>query len=281
MKKTAALSLCLFLTGILFTGCASTSAEMGTDGGAAKLTIIGSTSVHPLMEELTAEFKKTNPLKLELQGVGSSAGIKQAKDGTAEIGMSSRPLNTEEQTWGLEETVIALDGIAIVVHPHNPVSNLSKEQAAKIFKGEITNWREVGGPDKNIIVISRESGSGTRGALEEILGLSEKQNGKTFSLTRADALVNNSNGSVKAGVAGKDAAIGYLSLGSLDSSVKSLAIDQVPATEENVKNQTYSVSRPFLLLTKGAPAGEARALIDFILSEEGQKIVSETFVRIR
>lgn len=287
MKKIGSILLAAVLIGTMLTGCGqqtgdSPSASPSSASGAtsSRLSIIGSTSVHPLMEDLVNAYKTKADVTVDLQGVGSSAGIKQASEGTADIGMSSRELKEEEKTWGLNEYVIANDGIAVIVNPANGVTNLTKDQVAQIFKGEITNWKEVGGEDKNIVVISRESGSGTRGAFEEILGLEGESDGKTVSLTRADALINDSNGAVKAGVASRDAAIGYLSLGAVDSSVKALNVDDVVASEDNVKNGSYPIARPFIIMTKGTPSETEQGLIDFILSDEGQNIVAENYVSV-
>lgn len=233
-----------------------------------RVTAVGSTSVGPLAQALADAFSEVEPgITVDVQGGGSSTGVKAAHEGAADIGMASRKLKEKEQEWGLTEHRIAMDGIAICVHPSNPISELSKEDAAKIFKGEIKNWKEVGGPDQAIIVINREAGSGTRGAFEEIMDVEDK--------VREDALIQNGNGGVKAAIASKEDVIGYLSLGYVDDTVKALKIDGVEATVENIKADKYKIARPFLMLTKGEVKPEVKAFLDYIFSAEGQKVVAD------
>lgn len=270
MKKIKMLVSILVL-GALLVGCS------GSGGGekSKSIEVVGSTSVSPIMEKEAEVFQTNNSGTLvNVQSVGSSAGIKAVGDGTADVGMSSRELKEEEKA-GLDETVIAFDGIAVVVHKDNQVADLTKEDVIKIYKGEITNWKDVGGKDADIVVISREEGSGTRGAFEELLELEGEKEGKTISLVSEDALIADGNGAVKQNVSSKEGAIGYLSLGSIDETLKSVKVDGVEASVENVKNKTYAIQRPFILLTKGELSAEVKALIDFVLSEEGQKIVTE------
>ena len=163
------------------------------------------------------------------------------------------------------DTTIALDGIAIVVHPSNPVKALTTDQVMNIYLGNIKNWKEVGGPDAPITVVSREDGSGTRDAFTSLV-MQKKDIIKT-------AIVQNSTGAVATTVAGDKNAIGYVSLSSLNPKIKALDIDGVAATEANVKNGTYKLQRPFIYVTKGDPTGLAKAFIDFVLSPEGQKII--------
>jgi len=195
-------------------------------------------------------------------------GFKEVVDGISDIGALSRELKTDEKGQVVEH-VIARDGIAIVVHPSNPVSNLTKEQVRDIFAGNITNWNEVGGPNLKIVVISREEGSGTRSAFEEMVMEGE--------LITEDAIIQNSNGAIKTAVAGDQyySSIGFLSFGYLDSSVKALSINGTPATVENAKSGVYPIVRPLLFVTKEEPEGLVKEFIDFCLSEEGQAIVEE------
>lgn len=286
MKKVKLLSLILVvvLSSLAFVGCTGSNTNEtpnntqnnNQDESTLKGTvnIIGSTSVQPLSQELADAFASVEPgVQIDIQGVGSTAGVKAANDGTADIGTASRELKSEEKEWGLTEHVIARDGIAIAVHPSNSVSDLTTEQAAKIFKGEITNWKEVGGEDKEIIVVSREAGSGTRGAFEEILGMED-------SLVET-ALIAEGNGAVKQNIATKEAAIGYVSLGYIDSSIKPVKVDGVEATVETIQSNEYPVARPFLMLTKGELRPEVKAFIDFIMSSEGQKIVGEGYIPVK
>ena len=270
MKKSG---LLLLLAGaLLATGCGGT----GKDGGNT-LSVIGSSSVAPLAETESEYYLRVNSdVRIDVQSVGSSAGIKAVADGTAMVGMSSRNLSPEEKE-GMQEFVVALDGIAVVIHPDNPLDNISREDLLKIFQGEITNWKELGGEDAPIVIISREEGSGTRGAFEEITGLEVEKAGKKYTTLGRNAIITDGNGSVKQNVALKKNSIGYVSVGSVDDSLKVLAVDGVHPTEASIKAGLYLISRPFIFITKGEPGPEAQAFIDYILSPEGQKHVREHF----
>ncbi|WIF95305.1 phosphate ABC transporter substrate-binding protein [Caminicella sporogenes] len=275
MKKIFSIILIGILTVSLFTGCSQKKVSVeNNDVLKGTVAVVGSTSVTPVAQNLADKFMSIHPeVKIDVQGIGSSAGIKAASNGSADIGMASRNLKEKEKEWGLTQHVIAYDGIAVVVNPNNPVKELTKEQIAKIFKGEIKNWKEVGGPDKEILVVSREAGSGTRGAFEEIVGIE--------NAVREDALVAEGNGAVKANVASKEYAIGYLSFAYLDDSVKALKVDGAEPTVENIKAGNYKISRPFLMVTKGEIKLAAKAYLDFILSDEGQKIVGEKLITVK
>lgn len=296
-KRFLACFAALTLGSMMFAGCsantgnenktneASTapaaSAEANTDTArkGIKISIVGSTTIAEPMEKLIEAYKAAGSLdNIEVQGNGSSAGIKAAIDGTADIGMASRELSEEEKGAGLVETVIAYDGIAVVVNPNNGVSGLTKEQVKDIFEGKITNWSEVGGVDQNIIVVTREAGSGTRGAFEEILKLLDENKASTIVET---ALVSEGTGAVMATVATKDAAIGFVSEGYLDDTVKPLAIDGVECTVENVKAGSYTISRPLILVAQPNVKAEAQEAIDFIVSDAGQEIISEKYISIK
>lgn len=266
MKRKLLVGISTVLLGaMVFTGCGNS-----TDGGST-ISIIGSTTVAVPMEELAEKYKETNPdVVVEVQGVGSSAGIKAAEDGTADIGMASRELKEEEKAFGLEETVIAYDGIAIVVHPSNTVADLTTEQVKGIFDGTITNWSEVGGSDQDIIVVSRESGSGTRAAFEEMLDVTMVPS----------ALIADGNGAIKANVASKENSIGFVSAGFIDETVGAVSIDGVAANVDTIKSGEYKVSRPLLIMNKPDAAEEVDVFIDFILSDEGQNIVGEKYISV-
>ncbi|NSW89844.1 MAG: phosphate ABC transporter substrate-binding protein [Firmicutes bacterium] len=269
VKLISILAAVIITSTILFAGC-DLSSEGSKENTSQKgtLEIIGSTSVQHLAEIMAEKFKDKNPdVVINYQGVGSSKGILAAKDGTGDIGTSSRELKEEEKGWGLKEYVIAKDGIAIAVHPDNPVKELTTEQAIKIFKGEITNWKEVGGSDKKIVVLSREAGSGTRGAFEELLKIEDQ--------VVKEALVFDGNGPMKAAIASNQDAIGYVSFGFIDGSIKTLIIDGVEPSVDNVLAGSYPLSRPFIMLTKGDVQGLAKSFVDFVLSDEGQNIVEE------
>lgn len=250
---------CLLLAGValLVPGC-----------GPKQVTIQmnGSTSVQPLAEELAKVYMEKYPnVRITYAATGSGAGIKAAREGTHDIGTSSRELKPEEKT--IKEFKVAIDGIAIVVHPSNTVSDLTIEQVRKIFSGEISNWKDVGGSDAPITVITREDGSGTRGAFMEVV-MHESQ-------IKPDAVVQTKTGAVMTAVASDPNAIGYVSLGSVDNTVKALAIDGVKPSVETVKSGSYKIQRPFLFLTKEEPKGEVKKFIDFVLSPDGQKIVKD------
>ncbi len=244
----------------------------------AKETIsaVGSSSVTPLMEVFSETYMKTNSdVFIEVQGPGSSAGVKAAKNGSADIGMASRNLKDAEKEPTLIEEVIARDGIAVVVHPSNKVKGLTADQISAIYKGEITNWKDVGGADKPIVAITRDTASGTRGAFEDIMSLKKTISGKKVSAISQRAQVANGNGGLKTMVASNPYAIGYISLGTVDGSVHALAIDGSDATVENVKAGSYKVARPFLVLyKKGQPSAETQKFLDWMLTDEAQKIVA-------
>lgn len=242
------------------------------DEGASSLegtiTMAGSTSVQPLSEELAAAFMEIHPnTRLEVAGGGSGAGVMAAQEGTADFGAVSREIKEEET--GINSTVIAIDGIAIIAHPDNPVADIPLEDVKKIFAGEITNWSEVGGDDVDIVVVSREDGSGTRGAFTDIV-LGDEE-------LVASALIHNSTGGVLEAVANDPNAIGYASTGSMSDSVKGFAVDGFEPTDENIIAGDYKVSRPFNYATnEDAELSElAQAFLDFILSDEGKTVVAE------
>ncbi|RJS61767.1 phosphate ABC transporter substrate-binding protein [Bacillus sp. PK3_68] len=238
--------------------------------GKATISISGSTSVGPLAEKLAFKYEEKNDVNIEINQIGSSAGITNAINGVSEIGMSSRDLKPEEKASGLKEVVIAYDGIVVVAHPSNKVNNLTTEQVKQIFTGEITNWKEVGGEDKEIVVVSREDGSGSRDAFQEIVGYTSGE------LVRS-AIIASGNGNIKTTVATNEHAIGFISFEYMDDSVSSLKINGVEATAENVLQQKYSLSRPFLFVHREDQLTDAgQQFVDYILSSEGQAIVSET-----
>jgi phosphate transport system substrate-binding protein len=287
--KATAMMAMVISSALLFTACgtssgapSATESDQDNAGGlTGTVTISGSTSVQPLAQDLADIFNESEPnVNIEIQGGGSSQGIKDATDGVSDIGTSSRELKEEEKA-GITEHIIAYDGIAVVVHPSNPVTNLTSEQVQKIFKGEITNWKDVGGADKEILVVTREEGSGTRSAFEELMKLQEKKDDKTVSFIRSDALVGDGNGAIKANIASKDNAVGYLSLGFVDNSIKKASLDGVECTVENIKNKSYAISRPFLMLTKGEVRPEVQVFLDFILGDKGQEIVGKSYITIK
>jgi len=269
-RITSFLLLGLLLLGAAFVaGCSkqntATKDQAATPALTGTLTVAGSTSVQPFSEVLAEKFMAANKgVQINVQGGGSAVGIEAAISGAAQIGSVSRSLTADEKTK-LKDIQIALDGIAIVVHPSNTLKALKTEDVMNIYLGNIKNWKELGGPDAPITVVSREDGSGTREAFTTLV-MNKKDIIKT-------AIIQNSTGAVATTVAGDKNAIGYVSLSSVNSTIKALDVDGVAANEANVKAGTYKLQRPFVYVTKDAPAGLAKAFIDFVLSADGQKII--------
>ena len=245
--------------------CGGEENTSSTTGGSL-VTISGSTSVGPLAEKLAMNYEETADVKIEVNQIGSSAGITNAINGVSQIGMSSRDLKQEEIDSGIEELVIAYDGIVVVAHPSNPVKDLTMEQVKQIFTGDITNWQQVGGKDMEIVVVSREDGSGSRDAFQEIVGYESGQ------LIR-NAIVASGNGNIKTTVATNKHAIGFISFEYIDESVSAMNINGVEALADNVLDGKYELSRPFLFVYKEGVPEAANQFMDFILSPDGQKIV--------
>lgn len=264
-------ALLVTMIGATFVGCGSNAEGNNTASSkdAITISISGSTSVGPLMEKIQEKYEEENSnVILEIQQNGSGAGIKDVISGISEIGMSSRELKDEEKE-SVQGTIVAYDGIALLVNPNNPVKNISLEDVKKIYTGEITNWKELGGDDAPIVVVSREEGSGTRDAFQEIVGYESEELLK-------DATISDGSGAVKTTVAGNKNAIGFASFEYIDDTVSALSIDGVEPTAENVKAGSYKLSRPFILVTKEDSLTEnGQKLIDFALSAEGQQIVEE------
>ena len=249
---------------------------------AGTVTVSGSTSVAHVMEVLAENYQSVTDKIVEVQSTGSSAGIRAAKNGTSMIGMSSRNIKQSELSSDTKEIVIARDGIAAAVNNANPVKNLTQEQISKIYRGEIKNWSEVGGESRPIVVVTRENGSGTRGAFEEIMKLQRTINGHKVTAITPTAQVGNGNGMIKTIVANNPFAIGYISLGSVDSSLRAIDVDGVAATDDNIAAGDYQIARPFIVLVdKNAPS-TAQEFIEYIMSADGQGIVaSEGYIRVQ
>jgi phosphate transport system substrate-binding protein len=228
------------------------------------LCIAGSTSVQPFAEKLAEVYMHHHPgVRIDVQGGGSSAGIYAATQGAADLGASSRELLGKEKE--LVEIPIAFDGIAVIVHPSNPLTTISLAEIRKIFSGAENNWRALGLPPHAIHLITREEGSGTREAFEHLVM-------NQGEITPA-ALVQDSNGSVREIVAGDPHSLGYISAGLVDDRVKALAIDGVLPTRDNIKNNTYKLVRRFLLVSRAAPVGPCKDFVDFIIGPDGQKVL--------
>lgn len=270
--RNATIGLLVISLAVVLTACGN-NAEGGTKSSKeslATIAISGSTSVGPLAEKLAFKYEENGDVKIEINQIGSSAGITNAINGVSEIGMSSRDLKQEEIDSGLSEVVIAYDGIVVVTHPTNKVKNLTLEQVKKIFIGEVTNWKELGGDDLEIVVVSREDGSGSRDAFQEIIDFSSGE------LVR-NAIIASGNGNIKTTVAMNKHAVGFISFEYIDDSISTIDINGVKATADNVMQQKYKLSRPLLFVNKEENLTDAgQQFIDYILSPDGQAIVSET-----
>ena len=253
---------------VLLAACGQKEGSNTGSNTGATIAISGSTSVGPLAEKLAMKYQETTDDKVEINQVGSSAGITNATTGVSEIGMSSRDLKEEEVAEGLEEIAIAYDGIVVVTHPTNEVKDLSMEQIKQIFTGEVTNWKELGGENLEIVVVSREDGSGSRDAFQEIV---DYGSGELIK----NAIIASGNGNIKTTVATNKHAIGFISFEYIDESITPLKIDGVEPTAKNVLDGHYKLSRPFLFVYKDV-TDSGQQFIDYILSNAGQEIVAET-----
>ncbi|NBI63548.1 phosphate ABC transporter substrate-binding protein [Clostridiales bacterium] len=237
------------------------------------IIIAGSTSVQPLSEAMAELYMEQNPdVAIEVQGGGSGQGIKSIKENIADIGALSREVKSDEKSAAAAEYVIAKDGIAVVVNKDVKVENLTIDQIRKIYTGKIKNWRNVGGDDRPITVVSREEGAGTRSSFTEITGIAADGVDHT---TKA-ALVQPSTGAIKKTVAKTPDSIGYISLNILDDTVKSVKVEGTAPTVDNVLSGRYQIQRPFLYVVNGHISETTKAFIGFIMGEEGQRIVEET-----
>jgi len=249
-----------------------TTSQQGTSP--YTIEVGGSTSVTPLMELFAAEYEKLFPhIKVNINGTGSGDGITNAGV-TYQIGMSSRELTPAEQGRGLREVTVAIDGIAVIMNRNSPINTLTRAQIRDIYTGTVTDWSQVSGGTKSgrIAVVSREEGSGTRGAFEEIVGFQGRLVAGANELT--------STGAIKASIAQNTEAIGYISLGSVDDTIKAISIDGVAATNANVVNGTYTIARPFIVLTGSNVHPETTAFINWMLSAEGQRIVATSWISV-
>ena len=251
---------------------ASSEAEATEEAPAADLSgtisLAGSTSMEKLCEAMSESFMETYPeVTVTVEYTGSGAGLESLASGSVDIGNSSRHLKDEEVAGGAVENVVAIDGIAVIVDPANSVSDIPADKLAAIYKGEITNWSELGGNDEAIVVIGRESGSGTRDAFEELLEVKD-------ACKYAQEL--DSTGGVKAKVAATPGAIGYVSLDVVDESIKAVSIDSVEPTEANIIAGDYLLSRPFVMVTNGEISAQndlVKGWFDYISSDAGKDVI--------
>lgn len=243
------------------TGCsAASSGTVATDG---------STSMEKVIGALGEAFEEQNSgVTFTYNPTGSGSGISAVAEGRCDIGLSSRALKDEEKAQGLEETVLAYDGIAVIVNPENKVTDLSVEEIADIYTGKITNWSELGGDDAEIVIIGREAGSGTRDGFESITKTSEKCAYRQELTSTGDVITT---------VSQNKGAIGYASLASVKDSVKALTVDGITPSEDSVKDGSYVIQRPFMLVTKAdtelSPA--AQKFFDYVTSEKASQIISD------
>jgi len=256
---------------------------LGTAGGAAASDIVinGSTTVLPFAQIAVERYMAAYPeLKISISGGGSGNGIKALIDKTAHIANSSREVRNSEieqaEAKGVKihETAVAIDCIVAIVHPSNTVTNLTFEQLKKIYTGAITNWKDVGGPNAPIAVVGRDSSSGTYGTRQEMVV--EKGDGQEKSRVTARAQVAASSGARLSTVAGNKFAIGYDGIGYVDKTVKAVEVEGVKASVITALDKSYPLSRYLYMYTDGEPTGNVKGFIDYMLSPDGQKIVSET-----
>ena len=256
LKKLFAIVSAAAVLCVIFAGC-----------GSSGVTTDGSTSMEKVIGALGEAFEGDTGVAVSYNPTGSGSGIKAVLAGNCDIGLSSRNLKDEEKSEGLEQTVLALDGIAVIVNPANPVEDLDKDTIAKIYTGEITNWKDVGGNDAQIVLIGREAGSGTRDGFESITD-TEGNCKYRQELT--------STGDVITTVSGNPDAIGYASLAAVKDNVKALKVGGVTPTEETVKDGSYIIQRPFVLVTKQGVtlSDNAQKFFDYVTSADASAVIS-------
>ncbi len=286
MRKLLVLATAATLMTTAFTGCgsdnssnadnnadtntASDASDNGSSSGdvSGSISLAGSTSMEKLCEALKESFMEQNPnVTVTVEYTGSGAGIESVTAGSVDIGDSSRALTDDEKANGIEENIVAIDGIAVITDKDNSVTELTSDELKKIYTGEITNWNELGGNDEAIVVIGREAASGTRGAFEELLDIADQ-------CKYAQEL--DSTGAVLAKVGSTPGAIGYVSLDVLDDTVSAMNLDGVEPTEENIVAGKYLLSRPFVMATKGKIDEQndaVKAWFDYVNSDAGKEVI--------
>lgn len=281
MKKIMAFALTAVMALALLAGCgnqtnndnANNGGDSADNGGAAAVSgtvsTDGSTSMEKVIGALSESYMAANKdVTVNYNPTGSGAGITAVQEGTCDIGLSSRALKDEEKAAGLQETVLAYDGIAIIVHPDNPVSDLTLEQIAQLYTGELINWKDVGGNDAQVVLIGREAASGTRDGFESITGTKDKCQYRQELTSTGDVITT---------VSQNPDAIGYASLASIKDSVKALNVDGVTPSEASVKDGSYKVQRPFVLVTVEGKAlsSAAQSFFDYATSADAADIIAK------
>ena len=275
-KKWIGAAVAAAISVMALAGCSRTAADSGSgsvgNSGTAKLTgtvaTDGSTSMEKVIGALGEAFENQNSgVTFTYNPTGSGSGIQAVQEGRCDIGLSSRNLKEEEAASGLKATVLAYDGIAVIVNPENPVADLDVETIGKLYTGEITNWKDVGGNDAPVVLIGREAGSGTRDGFESITGTAEKCQYRQ-ELT--------STGDVITAVSQNPNAIGYASLASLKDTVKAVTVGGVAPSEDTIKDGTYAIQRPFVLVTRAdtALSDAAQAFFDFATSSDAAELIA-------
>ena len=262
MKKIVSILLAIAMSALLFSGCGKAAKSTGS------VSTDGSTSMEKVIGALGESFMSANSdVAFTYNPTGSGSGIKAVQEGRCDIGLSSRSLKDEEKAARLKETVLAYDGIAVIVSPENPVSDLDIATIAKIYTGEITNRKEVGGADSEIVVIGREAGSGTRDGFESVTGTKDACKYRQELTSTGDVITS---------VAQNPNAIGYASLASVKDSVKALSVGGVVPTEDTVRDGSYAIQRPFVLITREGEAlsETAQKFFDYVTSGEAADIIA-------
>ena len=258
MKKTIAVMMTAVLALSMLAGCGKATGSVTADG---------STSMEKVIGTLGEAFQNDTGISFTYNPTGSGSGIKAVQEGRCDIGLSSRDLKAEEIASGLTGTVLAYDGIAVIVHPENPVADLSLEAIAGIYTGEITNWSEVGGNDAEIVLIGREAGSGTRDGFESITGTEDACKYRQELTSTGDVITT---------VSRNPDAIGYASVASVKDSVKAVTVEGVAPTEETIRDGSYMIQRPFVLVTRSDTelSENAQKFFDYITSADADTIIS-------
>lgn len=262
MKKIVSLIVVAMLVVCTFTGCGNTKEVVATDG---------STSMNKVIGALGEAFEAETGITVTYNATGSGAGIQSVQEGRCDIGLSSRSLKEEEKSQGLKETILAYDGIAIIVNPKNPVKDLTVEKIAEIYSSKIKNWKDVGGNDAEIVLIGREAGSGTRDGFESITDTKDKCKYRQELSSTGDVITT---------VTSNPNAIGYASLASVKDAVKVLTVNGIFPSEKTIKDGSYVVQRPFVLVTKEnvTLSENAQEFFEYITSKAANDIIKKAGV---